>query len=84
MTQTLVRFHRRAAVFAAAFVAFSACASLNNKEEGGIIGATGGAVVGGAIGKANGSTAKGAILGAVVGGGAGMITATRWTSRRRS
>ena len=73
MTQTLVRFHRPAAVFAAAFVAFSACASLNNKEKGGIIGATGGAVVGGAIGNANGSTAKGAILGAVVGGAAGMI-----------
>jgi outer membrane protein OmpA-like peptidoglycan-associated protein len=60
------------AVVLAAF-ALSACASLNNKEKGGIIGASGGAVVGGAIGKANGSTAKGAILGAVVGGAAGMI-----------
>lgn len=68
-----VRTHRSIAAFAGLSLAFGACASLNNKEKGGIIGATGGAVVGGAIGKANGSTAKGAILGAVVGGAAGMI-----------
>ena len=49
------------------------CQSLNNKEKGAIIGAAGGAVVGGAIGKYNGSTAKGAIIGAVVGGAAGAI-----------
>ena len=61
------------AIAAAASLLLGACASLNNKEKGGIIGATGGAVVGGAIGRANGSTAKGAILGAVVGGAAGMI-----------
>ena len=58
---------------AGASLALSGCASLNNKEKGGIIGATGGAVIGGAIGKANGSTAKGAILGATIGGAAGMI-----------
>lgn len=68
-----LRAHRTVAVFAAASLGLSACASLNNKEKGGIIGASGGAVIGGAIGKANGSTAKGAILGAVVGGAAGMI-----------
>ena len=75
MTFTFVRSHRSIAILAAAAAlrARAACASLNNKEKGGIIGATGGAVVGGAIGKANGSTAKGAILGAVVGGAAGMI-----------
>src|SRR6476619_221737 len=73
MTQTYVRLNRPFAALAAAVVALNACASLNNKEKGWIIGATGGAVVGGAIGKANGSTAKGAILGAVVGGAAGMI-----------
>ena len=73
MTQTYVRLNRPFAALAAAVVALNACASLNNKEKGGIIGATGGAVVGGAIGNANGSTAKGAILGAVVGGAAGMI-----------
>jgi len=70
---SLVRAHRPIVVVLAGAVALGACASLNNKEKGGIIGATGGAVVGGAIGKANGSTAKGAILGAVVGGAAGMI-----------
>jgi outer membrane protein OmpA-like peptidoglycan-associated protein len=61
------------AIATVAIMLLGACASLNNKEKGGIIGATGGAVVGGAIGRANGSTAKGAILGAVVGGAAGMI-----------
>ena len=69
----LVRAHRPIAVLLATTLGLGACASLNNKEKGGIIGATGGAVVGGAIGNANGSTAKGAILGAVVGGAAGMI-----------
>lgn len=69
----LFRLHKLIVAAVAASIAFGACASLNNKEKGGIIGATGGAVVGGAIGKANGSTAKGAILGAVVGGAAGMI-----------
>ena len=73
MTHTFVRIYKPEVVVAAALVTFSACASLNNKEKGGIIGATGGAVIGGAIGKANGSTAKGAILGAAVGGAAGMI-----------
>jgi outer membrane protein OmpA-like peptidoglycan-associated protein len=68
-----VRTHRSIAIAAAAALISSGCASLNNKEKGGIIGATGGAVIGGAIGKANGSTSKGAILGAVVGGAAGMI-----------
>jgi outer membrane protein OmpA-like peptidoglycan-associated protein len=73
MMKPFVRGHRSTLALAGAAMLFSACASLNNKEKGGIIGATGGAVVGGAIGKANGSTAKGAILGAVVGGAAGMI-----------
>jgi len=68
-----VRAHRSIAVLASVSLSLSACASLNNKEKGGIIGASGGAVIGGAIGNANGSTAKGAILGAVVGGAAGMI-----------
>jgi outer membrane protein OmpA-like peptidoglycan-associated protein len=46
---------------------------MNNKQKGAIIGAAGGAAVGGVIGKNNGSTAKGAIIGAVVGGTAGAI-----------
>jgi outer membrane protein OmpA-like peptidoglycan-associated protein len=73
MTQSPVRSHKAVATFAVAMLAFNACASLNNKEKGGIIGATGGAVIGGAVGKANGSTAKGAIIGATIGGAAGMI-----------
>jgi outer membrane protein OmpA-like peptidoglycan-associated protein len=69
----LFRLHKSIVAAVAASIAFGACASLNNKEKGGIIGATGGAVIGGAVGKANGSTAKGAIIGATIGGAAGMI-----------
>lgn len=56
-----------------ATVASSACASLNKKETGAIIGAASGAAVGGVVGRANGSTAKGAIIGAAVGGAAGAV-----------
>lgn len=65
-----------AAVVSLGSAGLAGCASLNNlnnKEKGAVIGATGGAVVGGAIGKNNGSTAKGAIIGAVVGGTAGAV-----------
>ena len=72
MSSTVCRRHV-VVLAAGASLALSGCASLNNKEKGGIIGATSGAVIGGAIGKANGSTAKGAILGATIGGAAGMI-----------
>lgn len=59
---------------AATLLATSACQSLNTKkEQGAVIGATGGAVVGGVIGHATGSTARGAIIGAAVGGAAGAI-----------
>ena len=61
------------ALLVAGSVGVSACASLNKKEEGAIIGATAGAAVGGVIGNQTGSTAKGAIIGAVVGGTAGAI-----------
>jgi outer membrane protein OmpA-like peptidoglycan-associated protein len=54
-------------------VSLAACASLNKKENGVIIGATTGAAVGAAVGHANGSTAKGAIIGAAVGGTAGAV-----------
>jgi outer membrane protein OmpA-like peptidoglycan-associated protein len=56
-----------------ALVSAGACASLNKKENGAIIGATAGAAAGAAIGSANGSTAKGAIIGAAVGGTAGAV-----------
>ena len=54
-------------------MAASACASLNKKESGAIIGAAAGGAVGAAVGNANGSTAKGAIIGAAVGGAAGAV-----------
>ena len=54
-------------------VAVAGCASWSRKQKGAVIGAGAGAVVGGAIGKYNGSTAKGAIIGAVIGGAAGAI-----------
>ena len=58
----------------ATLLAAGACQSLNTKkEQGAVIGATGGAVVGGVIGHATGSTARGAIIGAAVGGAAGAI-----------
>jgi outer membrane protein OmpA-like peptidoglycan-associated protein len=63
-----------AAVVAFSAMGLSACASMNNKERGAVIGATAGAAVGGVIGNnVGGSTAKGAIIGAVVGGAAGAV-----------
>lgn len=47
--------------------------SASNTVKGGAIGAGGGAVIGGLIGKAAGNTALGAIIGAAVGGTAGAI-----------
>src|SRR5690348_8621705 len=58
---------------AAVLLAAAGCQSLNKKEQGAIIGAAGGAVAGGVIGNATGSTARGAIIGAAVGGAAGAI-----------
>jgi outer membrane protein OmpA-like peptidoglycan-associated protein len=70
---SLVRTFGLAGV-ATALIAASACQTLNTKkEQGAVIGATGGAVVGGVIGHATGSTARGAIIGAAVGGAAGAI-----------
>jgi len=53
--------------------ASSACASMNQKEKGAVIGGAAGAAAGAAIGNANGSTAKGAIIGAAIGGAAGAV-----------
>lgn len=54
-------------------IALQACATLNKKEEGAILGAGTGATVGAVIGNQTGSTARGAIIGAVVGGVAGAV-----------
>jgi outer membrane protein OmpA-like peptidoglycan-associated protein len=73
--KTNLRIQRAgAAVVVFGALALSACASMNNKERGAVIGATAGATVGGVIGNnTGGSTAKGAIIGAVVGGAAGAV-----------
>lgn len=57
----------------AAGLGLSACASLNKKEEGAIIGSGAGGVIGAVVGNQTGSTARGAIIGAVVGGVAGAV-----------
>jgi outer membrane protein OmpA-like peptidoglycan-associated protein len=62
-----------ALVLAAGTIGTSACASMNNKERGAVIGAGAGAAIGGVIGNNTGSTARGAIIGAVVGGAAGAV-----------
>ena len=63
-----------AGLVAASVLSATGCQTLNTKkEQGAVIGAAGGAVVGGVIGKATGSTARGAIIGAAVGGTAGAI-----------
>jgi outer membrane protein OmpA-like peptidoglycan-associated protein len=51
----------------------SACASMNSKGKGAVIGGAAGAAVGAVIGNQTGSTARGAIIGAVVGGIAGTV-----------
>jgi len=59
------------------------CSSMSQAQKGAVIGAAGGAVAGGLIGKANGSTAKGAIIGAVVGGAAGGIIGAQMDKQAR-
>ena len=58
---------------ASAPMALGGCASMNKTEKGAVIGAAGGAVVGGAIGSRSDNTARGAIIGAVIGGAAGAL-----------
>jgi outer membrane protein OmpA-like peptidoglycan-associated protein len=63
----------RIALGVALAVGVAACASLNRKEKGAIIGATTGGAAGAVIGNNTGSTTRGAIIGAVVGGAAGAV-----------
>ena len=70
---TTLAYTLRSSALVAFALASTACASLGNKEKGAVIGAAGGAVVGGVIGNQTGSTARGAIIGAVVGGTAGAV-----------
>ncbi|GAB3992436.1 OmpA family protein [Spirosoma daeguense] len=54
---------------------------LNKTQKGAIVGASGGAVVGGMLGKSKGKTAMGAIIGATVGGAAGAVIGRRMDKR---
>jgi len=67
------RLHALTVLLVVGSMGVSACASMNKKEEGAVIGAASGAAVGGVIGNQTGSTARGAIIGAAVGGAAGAI-----------
>jgi outer membrane protein OmpA-like peptidoglycan-associated protein len=62
-------------------VLLGSCAT--KSQTGAIVGAAGGAVVGGVIGKAAGSTATGVIIGAAVGGVAGAIIGAEMDKQAR-
>jgi outer membrane protein OmpA-like peptidoglycan-associated protein len=49
------------------------CKSMNKTHKGAVIGAAGGGVIGGVIGRAMGNTAMGVIIGATVGGVTGAV-----------
>jgi len=67
------RLHALTALLLVGSLGAGACASMNKKQEGAVIGAAAGGAIGGVIGNQTGSTAKGAIIGAVIGGTAGAI-----------
>jgi len=78
--RSLTPYRRTIATLALAtftFVTAAACASTPRERKGAVIGAGTGAVAGGLIGKAAGSTAKGIIIGAAVGGAAGAVIGRR-------
>ena len=51
----------------------SGCSSMNRSQKGAVIGAGGGAAIGGVIGRSLGNTAMGVIIGATVGGATGAV-----------
>jgi outer membrane protein OmpA-like peptidoglycan-associated protein len=63
--------------------ALGACATMNNKERGAVIGAATGAAAGAAVGSKNGGTARGAIIGAAVGGAAGAVIGHQMDQRAK-
>lgn len=70
-------FQQTFVVAALAGLIASGCSTATRSQKGAVIGAGGGAVIGGVIGKATGSTARGAIIGAAVGGVAGAVIGRR-------
>lgn len=75
----MFRTSRRTALFIAlpalALTLLADCAT--HSQTGTLIGAGGGAIIGGVIGRAAGSTATGAVIGAAVGGVAGAVIGHR-------
>ena len=69
MSATIIR--RRVALLTVVAIGLNSCAT--HQGTGAIVGGAGGAVVGGIIGHAAGSTAAGVIIGAAVGGAGGAI-----------
>lgn len=64
------------AIMLTAFTSCEATKNANNKQKGGVIGATGGAILGAIIGNnvgGGGNGELGAVIGGVVGGGAGVL-----------
>jgi outer membrane protein OmpA-like peptidoglycan-associated protein len=64
---------KKIAIFLAATLILSGCASMNKTQKGAVIGTAAGAGVGTVIGKVSGNTALGAVIGAAVGGTTGAI-----------
>lgn len=73
MTNSAKAVGARFALGVALAVGVAACASLNRKEKGAIIGTAAGSAAGAVIGNNTGSTTRGAIIGAALGGAAGAI-----------
>jgi outer membrane protein OmpA-like peptidoglycan-associated protein len=71
----VIKQSKTAAAVAAALIllAGAGCSSMSKSQEGAVVGAGAGGVVGAVIGHAAGSTVTGAIIGAAVGGAAGAI-----------
>lgn len=69
-----------AIVLSVPFTGCEATRNANNKQKGGVIGATGGAILGAVLGNNLGSgknSELGAVIGGIVGGGAGVIIGDR-------
>ncbi len=67
------KFRLLTLAFAAFAIIAAGCSSMNRTKKGAVIGAAGGGVIGGVIGRSMGNTAMGAIIGAAVGGTAGAV-----------
>ena len=69
----MIKVRQIAMVLVLAGLFAAGCKSMNRTQKGAVIGAAGGGVVGGVVGRAMGNTAMGAIIGATVGGVTGAV-----------